>query len=57
LTLFKETKKEKLKLMIEKQLSVSIEQSARNGNVEVPVYFLKAKQGYTVRKIEEGKLI
>jgi hypothetical protein len=22
----------------------------RNGNVEVPVYFLKAKQGYTVGK-------
>jgi hypothetical protein len=45
--------------MIEKQLnvlSVSIKQSARNGNVEVPVYFLKAKQGYTVRKIEKGKL-
>jgi hypothetical protein len=24
--------------------------SARSGNLEVPVYFLKAKQGYTVRK-------
>jgi hypothetical protein len=27
--------------------------SARNGNLEVPVYFLKAKQGYIVRKIEK----
>jgi hypothetical protein len=27
--------------------------SARNGNSEVPVYFLIAKQGYTVRKIED----
>jgi hypothetical protein len=26
--------------------------SARNGNLEVPVYFLKVKQGYTVRKME-----
>jgi hypothetical protein len=26
--------------------------SARNGNLEVPVYFLKAKQGYTVRKMD-----
>jgi hypothetical protein len=29
--------------------------SARNGNVEVPIYFLKAKQGYTVRKMETDK--
>jgi hypothetical protein len=27
--------------------------SARNGNLEVPVYFLKAKQRYTVRKKEK----
>jgi hypothetical protein len=28
--------------------------SARNGNLEVPVYFLKkAKQGYIVRKMEK----
>jgi hypothetical protein len=26
--------------------------SARNKNLEVPVYFLKEKQGYTVRKME-----
>jgi hypothetical protein len=26
--------------------------SARNGNLEVPVYFLKAKQGYNVRKMK-----
>jgi hypothetical protein len=29
--------------------------SARNGNVEFPVHFLKAKQGYTVRKKAEDK--
>jgi hypothetical protein len=27
--------------------------TARNGNLEVPVYFLKAKHGYTVRKLEK----
>jgi hypothetical protein len=32
-------------------------ESVRNGNVEVPVYFLKAKQGYTVRKMEQDKWI
>jgi hypothetical protein len=26
--------------------------SARNRNVEVPAYFLKAKQGYSVRKMK-----
>jgi hypothetical protein len=37
---------------------VNISTSARNGNVEVPVYFLKAKQGYTVRKLKKkGKWI
>jgi hypothetical protein len=30
---------------------------ARNGNLEVPVNFLKAKQGRTVRKMEEDKWI
>jgi hypothetical protein len=30
---------------------------ARNENLEVPVYFLKAKQGYTVRKMEKDKWI
>jgi hypothetical protein len=30
---------------------------ARNGHLEVPVYFLKSKQGYTVRKMEKDKLI
>jgi hypothetical protein len=29
--------------------------SARNGNVEVPVHLLKAKQRYTVRKVEKDK--
>jgi hypothetical protein len=31
--------------------------SARNGNLEVPVHFLKAKQGHTVRKTEKDKWI
>jgi hypothetical protein len=31
--------------------------SVRNGNVEVPVYFLKAEQGYTVRKRVKYKYI
>jgi hypothetical protein len=26
--------------------------SARNGNLEVPVYFLKAKYVYTIRKMQ-----
>jgi hypothetical protein len=30
--------------------------SARNGNSEVPVHKLKAKQGYTVRKMEKDKM-
>jgi hypothetical protein len=30
---------------------------ARNGNLEVPVHFLKAKQGRTVRKMEEDEWI
>jgi hypothetical protein len=30
--------------------------SAWNGNLEVPVYFLKAKQGYTDRKKLKGRL-
>jgi hypothetical protein len=34
---------------------VCSETSGRNGNSEVPVYFLKEKQGCTVRKIEKGK--
>jgi uncharacterized membrane-anchored protein YitT (DUF2179 family) len=33
--------------------SASLVSSARNGNLEVPVYVLKAKQGYTVRKMEK----
>jgi hypothetical protein len=31
--------------------------NARNVNLQVPVYFLKGKQGYTVRKMEEDKWI
>jgi hypothetical protein len=31
--------------------------SARNVNSELPVYYLKAKQGYTVRKTEKDKWI
>jgi hypothetical protein len=31
--------------------------SAQNGNLEVPVYFLKVKQGYTVRKMEKDKWV
>jgi hypothetical protein len=27
--------------------------SARNGNLEVPVYFLILKQGYTIRKMDK----
>jgi hypothetical protein len=38
-------------------LRVCSETSGRNGNSEVPVYFLKEKQGCTVRKIEKGKWI
>jgi hypothetical protein len=38
-------------------LSSRVESSARNGNLEVSVYFLKAKQGHTVRKIEGNKWI
>jgi hypothetical protein len=34
-----------------------LEGSARNGNLEVSVCFLKAKQGYTARKMERDKLI
>jgi hypothetical protein len=29
--------------------------SARNGNLKVPIYFLKARQGYIVRKMEKDK--
>jgi hypothetical protein len=29
--------------------------SGKNVNLEVPVYFLKAKHGYTVRKMEKDK--
>jgi hypothetical protein len=32
-------------------------QSARNGNLEVPVYFLNAKQGYTVGKWKKNEWI
>jgi hypothetical protein len=31
----------------------SPEATARNENSEVPVYFLKAKQGHTVRKMKK----
>jgi hypothetical protein len=31
------------------------ETSARNINLEAPAYFLKAKQGYTVRKMRKDK--
>jgi hypothetical protein len=31
--------------------------TARNGNLELPVYFLKAKERYTVRQTEEEKWI
>jgi hypothetical protein len=33
--------------------SSGILSSARNGNLEVPVYFLKAKQGDTAIKMDE----
>jgi hypothetical protein len=29
--------------------------SAESGNFEVPVYFLKAKQGYTIKKMGKDK--
>jgi hypothetical protein len=35
----------------------SVTFSAGNGNLEVPVYLLKAKQGYTVRKNGKDKWI
>jgi hypothetical protein len=31
--------------------------SAQNGNLAVPVYFLKVRQAYTARKMEEDKWI
>jgi hypothetical protein len=31
--------------------------SARNGSLEIPAYFLKAKQGYTVTKLGKFKWI
>jgi hypothetical protein len=31
--------------------------SVRNGKLEVPVYFLKAIQGYTVRKMETPVMV
>jgi hypothetical protein len=31
--------------------------SVRNGNLEVPAYFLKARQRYTIRKMEKDKWI
>jgi hypothetical protein len=31
--------------------------SGQNGNFGVPVYFLKAKQGYTIRKMEKDKQV
>jgi hypothetical protein len=31
--------------------------SARNGPLEAAVYFLKAKEGYAFRKLEESKWI
>jgi hypothetical protein len=31
--------------------------SAGNGNLKLPVYFVKAKQGYKVRKKEEGNCV
>jgi hypothetical protein len=27
--------------------------SAKNGNFEIPLYFLKAEQGYTIRNMEK----
>jgi hypothetical protein len=32
-----------------------ISTSARNGNLEVSVYFLEAERWYTVRNMENGK--
>jgi hypothetical protein len=31
--------------------------SAQNGDLEVPVYFFKVKQGCTIRKMEKDKRI
>jgi hypothetical protein len=39
-----------------RELLIILPTSVRNGHLEVPVYFLKSKQGYTVRKIEKHKL-
>jgi hypothetical protein len=36
---------------------INIVYDARNGNVELPEYFLKAKQAYSFRKMEKYKLI
>jgi hypothetical protein len=41
-------------LQIKRVISTRVTDSARNGNFEVPVYFLKSKQGYTVRKMKKN---
>jgi hypothetical protein len=38
-------------------ISFLVQFSARNGNLEVAVYFLKAKHGYTVRKLKKNRWI
>jgi hypothetical protein len=40
-------------LQIKRVISTRVTDSARNGNFEMPVYFLKSKQGYTVRKMQK----
>jgi hypothetical protein len=37
------------------ELNFGYNYTVRNGNLEVSVYLLKAKQGYTVRKLKKKK--
>jgi hypothetical protein len=38
-----------------RHLIIALGQLIQNGNLEVPVYLLKAKQGYAVTKMEKDK--
>jgi hypothetical protein len=49
---------EKLYLGVREQKGwIPLPYSARNGNSEVPAYFLEVKQGYTARQKEKDKCI
>jgi hypothetical protein len=44
-------------LLVEFSFGSYLGPSALNGNIKVQAYFLKAKQGYVVRKVEKYKWI